>query len=196
MQDKPFSQACENNKSVILAELSKHFAGSSKVLEIGTGSGQHAVHLAAQLPHLDWYCADQPEYHNGINAWIDDFPSTNLHRPVALSFPHDSLPDGEFDAAFTANTAHIMLTHQVQSMMHKVAEKLPSHGVFCQYGPFTINGEFSSQSNIDFHHHLIDIGCGGYKGIEQMQAWAPALRLSEVVTMPANNLLLVWHKLE
>jgi cyclopropane fatty-acyl-phospholipid synthase-like methyltransferase len=195
LQGKPFSQPCENNKGFILAELLKHFSEVSKVLEIGSGNGQHAVHLAANLPHLEWYCADQLEYHDGINAWIDDFPSTNLHRPVALRFPHDCLPDEDFDAVFTANTAHIMLTHQVQSMLQKVAEKLPSRGVFCQYGPFTIDGEFSSKSNVDFHHHLIDIGYGGYKGIEELKVWAPSLRLSEVVTMPANNLLLVWHKL-
>lgn len=194
MQDKPFSQACENNKPFILKELLKHFAKASKVLEIGSGTGQHAVYFAANLSHLQWYCSDQSDYHSAINAWIDDTPSENLHRPVALSFPDDDLPLVEFDAIFTANTAHIMQNDQVKAMMQKVAAKLPSKGVFCQYGPFTIKGQFSSHSNLDFHQHLLDIGCGGYRGIEELQQWAPSLKLLAPITMPANNMLLVWYK--
>lgn len=194
MQDKPFSQACENNKSFIVGQLKKYFSKASCALEIGSGTGQHAVYFAEHLPHLQWYCADQVDYHDGINAWIDDFPSENLHRPIALKFPFDDLPNINFDAVFTANTAHIMLQDQVISMMQKVSNGLARNGVFCQYGPFTIKGEFSSQSNIDFHQHLLNEGCGGYRGIEELQIWAPQLRLVEVVPMPANNVMLVWHK--
>jgi cyclopropane fatty-acyl-phospholipid synthase-like methyltransferase len=194
VEDKPFSQACENNKPYILDALLTQFCKVNRVLEIGSGTGQHAIYFAANLPHIDWHCADQYEYHKGINAWINEFPSANLHRPTALSFPDDSLPSEKFDAVFTANTAHIMLAHQVQSMMQKVAKKLPQNGVFCQYGPFIIDGEFSSQSNQDFHHQLLENGCGGYRSIEELQAWAPSLTLIERITMPANNLLLVWHK--
>ena len=194
LYDKPFSQSCENNKHAILAQLKMHFVNVKKVLEIGSGTGQHAVFFAKHLEYLQWYCADQIEYHEGINAWISDEPSTNLHRPVALSFPDDDLPQTDFDGIFTANTAHIMQTNQVQNMMYKVSKTLPTDGVFCQYGPFIINGEFSSQSNIEFHQHLLDIGCGGYQSIENLQVWAPNLHLEDVVSMPANNNMLVWHK--
>jgi hypothetical protein len=194
MVDKPFSQACENNKSFILDELRKHFVNANRVLEIGSGSGQHAVHFAPNLPHLQWHCADQTEYHSAINAWIDDFPSDNLHRPINLSFPTDPWPPLHFDGVFTANTAHIMLKDQVELMMKTIAEQLPKGGVFCQYGPFTINGKFSSQSNADFHEQLIENGRGGYRGIEELEAWVPSLALKEIVSMPANNLMLIWHK--
>lgn len=194
MQEKPYSQPCENNKASILAELTQHFSKANEVLEIGSGSGQHAVYFAPNLPHLNWHCADQSEYHEGINTWIDEFPSPNLHRPIALRFPNEIWPSVLFDGVFTANTAHIMLKQQVKSMMLSIQKRLPPEGIFCQYGPFTIDGEFSSQSNAEFHQQLIDSGRGGYRDISQLQAWAPQLSLMEVKQMPANNLLLVWHK--
>jgi hypothetical protein len=194
LQDKQFSQACENNKSFILEALQKHFSKTRCALEIGSGTGQHAIYFAEHLAHLQWHCSDQIEYHNGINAWIDEFPRVNLHRPIALKFPFDSLPSIKFDGVFTANTAHIMLKEQVISMMQKVSNGLDKNGVFCQYGPFTIKGEFSSQSNIDFHQHLLAEGCGGYRGIEELQDWAPKLKLVDILPMPANNLMLVWLK--
>ena len=200
MSDKPFSQACENNKGHILAVLKEAFSQSSNVLEIGSGTGQHAVYLAAHLPHLQWQCADQLEYHEGINAWIDEYPSPNLQRPIALRLPNDALPvyheasQSPFNAYFSANTAHIMQAQAVQSLMTQINEHLPLEGVFCQYGPFTINHEFSSQSNADFHQSLIAGGYGGYRDLSELRTWAPNLTLSEVKQMPANNLMLVWKK--
>lgn len=194
MIDKPYSQACENNKAFILAELTQHFAKVNNVLEIGSGTGQHAVFFAPNLPHINWYCADQSEYHEGINGWIDEYPSPNLHRPIALKFPNVAWPNEQVDGIFTANTAHIMLEAQVKSMMLTIQNKLPLGGVFCQYGPFTIDGKFSSQSNAEFHDKLIDSGRGGYRDIAELQGWALQLSLMEIKQMPANNLLLVWHK--
>lgn len=194
MHDKPFSQACENNKTFILTELVKHFSGASRVLEIGSGTGQHAVYFAPNLPHVNWHCADQLEYHTGINTWIDEYPSVNLHRPIDLTFPQAVWPALSFDGVFTANTAHIMLADQAKAMMQSIQEKLPSKGVFCQYGPFTTDGQFSSQSNADFHEKLINSGYGGYRDIAELQTWVPQLTLIEIKQLPANNLLLVWHK--
>lgn len=192
--EKPFSQPCENNKDPILDHLKNYFSRSKRVLEIGSGTGQHAVHFAANLPHLNWHCADQHEYHQGINAWISEYPSDNLHAPVALSFPDDNIPDIAFDAVYTANTAHIMLEHQVANMMQQVASALPKGGVFCQYGPFIVDGKFSSKSNADFHQKLIESGYGGYRDVDELRQWAPAFNLSHIHKMPANNLLLVWRK--
>jgi len=204
MIDKPFSQACENNKGPILKILLEAFANTNRVLEIGSGTGQHAVHFAANLPHLNWHTADQEDYLDGINAWIDEFPSENLHRPVKLSLPNDPWPivnaaveDNEkanFDAYFTANTAHIMQKYQVQYMMKQVNRRLPSRGVFCQYGPFTIDFKFSSESNADFHQKLLESGRGGYRDISELENWAPDLTLANIVNMPANNLMLIWYK--
>lgn len=192
---KPFSQACENNKQPILAELSQAFANSKTVLEIGSGTGQHAVHFARNLPHLRWHTSDIAHNHEGINAWLAEARLDNLFPPVELMIGQHAFPDIPVDAFYSANTAHIMFADEVALMMKSIGERLPEHGIFCQYGPFTHNGEFSSQSNLQFHHKLLSRGLGGYKDISQLQAWSEGLlTLQQVIPMPANNLLLIWVK--
>lgn len=194
MSEKPFSQACENNKHAILSQLKTHFSVSKQVLEVGSGTGQHAVYFAKHLPHLHWHTYDQVQYHAGIQAWIDDSHLPNISNPLSLTLPQDSLPPFTFDAVFTANTAHIMQKPAIQALMKSVALRLPTQGVFCQYGPFTENGRFSSDSNAAFHEKLIREGYGGYRDITELLEWAQGLELAEQVKMPANNLLLVWQK--
>lgn len=200
MIDKPFSQACENNKAPILSVLSSAFSKIKQVLEIGSGTGQHAVYFAHNLPHLHWQCADKLEYHAGIKAWLDEAKLKNAGHPVEINFPESGFfansPDNghEYDGYFTANTAHIMQKNAVEFMMNNINQYLPSKGVFCQYGPFIENGQFSSQSNYDFHHSLLDKGYGGYRSIEELKSWVPDLSLTEKINMPANNLMLIWQR--
>lgn len=199
MEAKPFSQACENNKAPILQLLKKAFANVHNVLEVGSGTGQHAVHFAANLAHLQWHCSDVEDYHEGINQWIDEFPSDNLHRPFTLKLARDEWlsvsPNTSqlFDGIYTANTAHIMLEHEIKSLMQLVAKNLPKNGVFCQYGPFIVDGKFTSESNQEFHEKLIANGRGGYRDIDELASWASQLVLSEKFDMPANNMMLVWR---
>jgi hypothetical protein len=156
------------------------------------------VYFAKHLPHLQWHCADQTHYHPGIRAWIKAYPSDNLVAPISLCIPQAPWPqphsDHVFDAYFTANTAHIMQKAEVKALMHSINEHLPNDGVFCQYGPFTENGTFNSQSNAEFHQYLLEEGCGGYRDIQELEGWAPDLRLIERIDMPANNLMLIWRK--
>ncbi|WP_218310791.1 DUF938 domain-containing protein [Alteromonas antoniana] len=194
MTDKPFSQACENNKRPILDVLEHAFATRKHVLEIGSGTGQHAVFMSANLPHLIWQTSDQTEYHGGIQAWLDDENVLNCKSPMTLKIGEQALPDNLFDGIYTANTAHIMQREEVELMMQQVSDVLPPCGVFCQYGPFTEDGEFSSQSNAEFHASLLERGCGGYRDISELTKWAPKLTLQNVYRMPANNLMLVWTK--
>ena len=192
---KPFSQACENNKQPILAELSQAFANSKTVLEIGSGTGQHAVHFARHLPHLSWHTSDVEDNHAGIQAWVHEAGLANLFDPITLKIGEHPFPAIPFDAVYSANTAHIMFADEVALMMKIIGEMLPPKGVFCQYGPFTRNGEFSSQSNLQFHHNLLSRGLGGYKDISQLQVWSEGLlTLQQIIPMPANNLLLIWVK--
>lgn len=193
-QDIPFSQACENNKQAILNILQLAFANINAVLEIGSGTGQHAVYFAKHLPHLSWQTADQFEYHAAIKHYLQHYPSPNLKAPITLKIPLDDIPENQYDGLFTANTAHIMQKSEVQHMMQTINRVLPENGVFCQYGPFTQNGEFSSLSNADFHQKLIDNGRGGYRDIEELQDWAEQLILDSIMQMPANNLMLIWQK--
>ena len=193
--DKPFSQACENNKQVILTQLQQFFAHCKLVLEIGTGTAQHATFFAPQLPHLTWQTSDMPDRHQGIHLWLEEFPATNLKQPVSFTLGRDPWPLASADAVFTANTTHIMQPSEAREMQQMVAENLPVAGVFCQYGPFNINGEFTSDSNRDFNDFLLAEGYGGIRDLQELQDWAgEQLTLTEVVEMPANNKLLVWHK--
>jgi cyclopropane fatty-acyl-phospholipid synthase-like methyltransferase len=194
VMEKPFSQACENNKRPILDILKRAFAHTQQVLEIGSGTGQHASYLAAHLPHLTWHTSDQCEYHDGINAWISESSLSNLIQPVEFKVGVDPFPALPFDGIFSANTAHIMQKHEAKLLMELVSQKLPKGGTFCQYGPFTQSGIYSSQSNAEFHQSLVERGYGGYRDIDELEAWAKRLTLKEMITMPANNLMLVWTK--
>lgn len=192
--DKRFSQACENNKVPILNQLKKHFGEASHVLEIGSGTGQHAVFFAPGLPHLIWYTSDMPVNHGSINAWLADDAADNLRPPISFTIGVDSWPAVEVNAVFSANTAHIMQPQETRLMMELVGQALPDCGVFCQYGPFNIDGKYTSQGNADFDRHLASEGCGGIRDIQELQDWAVDLTLEERIAMPANNFLLVWRK--
>ena len=192
---KPFSQACENNKQPILAELSQALANSKTVLEIGSGTGQHAVHFARHLPHLNWHTSDVEDNHAGIQTWIQEAGLANLFDPITLKIGEHPFPAIPFDAVYSANTAHIMFADEVALMMRSIAQQLPAQGIFCQYGPFTLDGQFSSLSNEQFHDSLLSRGYGGYKDINSLKVWAgKGLQLTEIRPMPANNLLLIWQK--
>jgi SAM-dependent methyltransferase len=197
MRDKPFSRACENNKDPILKVLRRAFARATRVLEIGSGTGQHAVYFAAKLPHLVWMPSDLKQNHDGILAWIEDSPSPNLRVPVELDVRAASWPVDDVDAVFTANTAHIMHWPEVVHVFRGVGDLLPPHGVFVQYGPFNYNGTYTSESNARFDASLraTDPGMGirDFEAISEL-AEKRDMRLAEDVGMPANNRTLVWQK--
>lgn len=191
-----FNQAAENNKQVILEQLLDLLANSSRLLEIGSGTGQHAVHFAANLPHLTWHTSDLRDNHLSINAYIDDSGLSNVHRPFEFDVGKNDWPELPIDAVYTANTAHIMQPHHVQRMMRLVADNLLIGGVFCQYGPFKVDGKFTTESNASFDASLRAQGFGGYSDIEELQDWCAesGLKLEKTIPMPANNFLLVWRK--
>lgn len=194
--DKRFCQATENNKEAILGSLKSHFEKSTLVFEIGSGTGQHAIHFAPQLPHLTWITADMSVNHDTIKAWVEDFPSDNIQGPIGYQVGKDSWPVSNVDAVFSANTAHIMQPEITRLMMTTVADNLPVAGVFCLYGPFNSDGKYTSVGNESFDAHLAREGCGGIRDIVELQSWTAdkGLILEERVTMPANNFLLVWRK--
>ncbi|WP_432696431.1 DUF938 domain-containing protein [Marinobacterium sp. YM272] len=194
--DKPFSPACENNKEPILEVLRDAFSDCSSVLEIGSGTGQHAVHFAAQLPHLRWQTSDLAENHQGILLWLEEAGLGNLHPPIELDVTQPDWPGG-FDAVFTANTTHIMPWPAVIEMISRIGELLPEGGVFCQYGPFNYAGRFTSDSNARFDLWLKQFDpARGIRDFEEVRDLArqAGLSLEADNTMPANNRLLVWRK--
>lgn len=194
MQDKPFSQACENNKQPILNVLNRVLVNNQNLLEIGSGTGQHAAFLAPRLKHLMWQTSDMPNNHTAINAWLKEEPVSNLLSPIAFTVGSDDWPQQHFDAVFTANTTHIMQPTESKLMMQLVANNLPAGGLFCQYGPFNFKGHYTSPSNVAFDQHLSEQGCGGIRDVDELEIWARPLTLIEKIIMPANNFMLVWQK--
>jgi len=191
---KRFSQHCENNKQPILEQLSIHFKNCQNALEIGSGTGQHAVFFASQMPQLTWHTSDMPENHANILAWITESPSKNITPPITFTIGQDPWPEIHADAVFTANTTHIMQPSEARQMMEIISINLPEGGVFCQYGPMNVNGRYTSDSNREFDKNLKQKGFGGLRDIEQLITWGEGMQLAARVAMPANNFLLVWQK--
>ena len=197
MLEKPFSQACENNQQAIFAVLERVFAKAQHVLEIGSGTGQHAAYFAPRLPHLIWQTSDQAEYHPGINAWLDASSAENLRRPLLLNADMPQWPITTVDAVFSANTCHIMSWASVVTMFQQLTNVLSAGGTLAIYGPFNYDGQFTSPSNANFDQWLKQRGA--HQGIRDFEAVDKLAReagmtLLEDNAMPANNRLLVWRK--
>ncbi len=198
--DKPYAPACDENKGPILAVLHPLFAGRRQVLEIGAGTGQHAVHFARAMPQLIWQCSDLPAQLSGIGLWLAEAALTNLPPALALDVDGDwpePTPDAPFDAAYSANTAHIMSLPQVEHMFHGVGALLPVGAPFALYGPFSYGGKHTSPSNADFDRSLRARNpSSGVRDLDDLNGFADAagLVLEEDIAMPVNNRTLVWRR--
>lgn len=194
---KPFSQACENNKHAILEVIKTVFTQPGIILEVGTGTGQHAVHFAAALPHLTWQCSDHPSNAELSEARIAEANLSNILLPLAFDVSDATWPLRRFDGAFSANTAHIMAWFEVMAMFEGVAVGLGSGQPFCLYGPFRYSGMHTSDSNHNFdlslRHQAEHMGVRDLDDLNPL-ASKVGLTLADDVAMPANNRLLVWRK--
>jgi len=196
--DKPFSESCVQNRDPILSVLREWFADRSTVLEIGSGTGQHAVYFGAELPHLRWQTADVPLHHAGIQAWLDEAALPNVLPPLALDVNQAHWRSGRFDAVFSANTLHIMSWPEVEHFFAGVGQVLEPGGLLAVYGPFNYNGAFTSESNARFDAWLKSRDpASGVRDFEAADALAGAqgLVLQQDVAMPANNRTLVWRRM-
>ena len=194
---KIFSQACENNRQPILDLLLSVFAKTRSVLEVGSGTGQHAAFFAPRLPHLVWQTSDLAVNHTAINAWINDCPSSNIRRPLVFDASSPNRPCGLMDGLFTANTCHIMPWPAVVSLFAGLPLLLAPEATIVIYGPFKYGGRFTSASNADFDYRLkMHSHHQGIRGFEAISGLASAagLVLQEDQPMPANNRLLVWQR--
>ncbi|MEA3244329.1 MAG: DUF938 domain-containing protein [Pseudomonadota bacterium] len=194
---KPFSESCEQNRAPILEVLRIELAGKSRLLEIGSGTGQHAAYFAAEFPELIWQTSDVVESHAGIKAWLGDTAVANAPPPFALDVCKDAWPTARYDAVFSANTSHIMSWPEVECFFAGVGQTLDTGGVFCLYGPFNYNGLYTSESNARFDQWLRQRDpLSGVRDFEALQALAEkaGLLLKEDYEMPANNRALVWCK--
>ena len=195
--DKPFSAACERNRGPILEVLRDHWRDRRSVLEVGSGTGQHAVHFGAALPHLQWQTADRTEYLAGIRAWLAEAALPNVLEPLELDVDQPAWSLGPFDAAFSANTLHIMSWPQVQRLFLQLRAVLATDASVVIYGPFNYDCRFTSHSNAQFDASLrqraAHMGIRDFGAVDAL-ARSIGLRLVEDREMPANNRCVVWRR--
>jgi cyclopropane fatty-acyl-phospholipid synthase-like methyltransferase len=193
---KPFSPSSERNQAPILEALRPHFASRRRVLEIGSGTGQHAVYFAQALPSVVWQTSDVEGALPGIRMWLDEAGLPNLPPPLVLDV-NGAWPQARFDAAFTANTLHIMGWPEVEKLFTGLDDVLEQQAMLAVYGPFNYGGKFTSDSNRVFDEWLKrQSPVSGVRDFEAVDALAKAVRFELVDdhAMPANNRLLVWAR--
>ncbi len=192
----PDAPSCARNRDPILQVLAGHFADRSHVLEIGSGTGQHAVHFAASLPQLIWQTSDREEYLDGIRGWLAEAGLANTPAPLLLDVDGD-WPAATFDAVFTANTLHIMSWAQVERTFAMLPTVTGDNAKLVVYGPFNENGRFTSDSNAAFEDWLKERGEHmGIRDIGAVDALAgkAGFAMIENLPMPANNRIVVWQR--
>ena len=193
---RPYSDACERNRQPILDVLRQHFADRRQVLEIGSGTGQHAVHFAAALPQLVWQTSELEPNLAGVRLWLEESTLPNLPPPIALDVT-GTWPDTRFDAVFTANTLHIMSWPDVQTLFAALPKVLTADAMLAVYGPFNYNGRFTSPSNASFDEWLKqrspESGIRDFAAVDDL-AHSIGFSLVEDRAMPANNRTLVWQR--
>ncbi|MCB1761897.1 MAG: DUF938 domain-containing protein [Gammaproteobacteria bacterium] len=194
---KPYAESCDQNRDPILGVLTRLFAHSTKVLEIGSGTGQHAVYFSRNLPHLIWHASDRAASLPGIRLWLEEAGLANLQGPLLLDVTQTVWPHIVVDAVFSANTAHIMHWHEVQAMFTGVGRLLSGDGVFALYGPFNYQGSYTSDSNARFDQWLKArdpmSGIRDFGELNQLATEA-GMTLVEDFIMPANNRILSWRR--
>lgn len=194
---KPYSESCERNQAPILAQLQSLFATRRHVLEIASGTGQHAVYFGRALPHLTWQTSDLPAHHAGIGAWLAEAQLPNVLLPLTLDVNAPVWSIAEVDAVFNANTVHIVSWPSVVRMFEGIGRVLQADGILCLYGPFNYGGTYTSASNANFDDWLkmrdIHSGIRDFEAVCDL-ASAHGMVLLQDVEMPANNRLLAWRK--
>ncbi|BBM01366.1 DUF938 domain-containing protein [Microbulbifer sp. GL-2] len=192
----PDAPSCVRNREPILGHLRRLLANSRKVLEVGSGTGQHAVYFAPQLPQLTWQTSERVDMLPGVRAWLEKQPAQNLRPPLALDVDKD-WPELNVDTVFTANTLHIMSRGSVQRFFHKLHSVLQPGGQLIVYGPMKIDGVFVGPSNADFDLWLKERDpASGIRDLEWLDKLADdaGMQREELNYLPANNQLVVWRK--
>jgi SAM-dependent methyltransferase len=193
------ADAAVRNAPPILEVLQRELRDYEHVLEIGSGTGQHAIYFSASLPHLTWQTSELEQNHAGVRAWIAHAGGENVEPPMSLDVRTSSVESATFDAAFSANTAHIMSVDAGRRMFELVGIALREGGVFCLYGPFRIGGAFNTTSNERFDASLRQREPAmGIRDLEALDEFAArgGMRRMRLYAMPSNNYTAVWKKRE
>lgn len=196
-EPKPCAPAAERNKQAIQLALQKILRTGEQVFEFGSGTGQHACHIAAAMPELVWQPSDLDDKLAGIRQWIAESGCNNILPPVKLDLSDTSLPSYKASVCFSANTLHIVDWDQVTQLFRSSAAMLDDGGKLCIYGPYRFNGQHISAGNDQFDKSLrTSDPASGIRDIVDLNKLAQGIGFSEatVIDMPANNHLLVWER--
>jgi cyclopropane fatty-acyl-phospholipid synthase-like methyltransferase len=197
-QDKPCAPACERNQQVIGDVLSMMVEDKAMtVLEMGSGTGQHAVYFSQRFPRLTWQTSDLEVQHDGILQWLAEASLPNIKPPLAYEVGVHDWPEVRADLVFTANTLHIMPGERVAQWIEALGRHLECGAMVMIYGPFKYHGDFTSESNADFDQWLKDAHPErGIRDFEQVDQWfnQAGLKLVVDISMPANNQILLYQK--
>lgn len=200
MNDKPYSPACDRNKDPILEVLRDVILDSDRrLLEIGSGTGQHAVYFASNFPKVEWYPTDVSANLKGISMWMSEAKLNNIQPPQRVEIGKDELPKLKFDLVFTANTFHIMHWKECKSLIKQFGGRLREGARVVIYGPFKYQGNFTSPSNEEFDKTLKKRDpLSGIRNFEDVNnaMIKNGFELMMDVPMPANNQTLVYRRLK
>ncbi len=196
--EKPFSPACEKNKDAILKILKEVIPDENlNLLEIGSGTGQHAVFMTPKFRHLNWTTSDILDQHDGIRRWMQEFKHPNLTGPIELEIGKDEIPRGQFDLVFSANVLHIISKAKIEKLIEELGEALFKGGQALFYGPFNSGGRFTAPSNETFDQHLKtqdpESGIRDFEEICRLMKKV-GFDLLKDFKMPANNRMLYFKK--
>lgn len=199
--ERLYSPSAARNRDVIRDTFLKTLPEKADILEIGSGTGEHGVHIASAAPTIMWHASDPDEKARAsIAAWIDQTGLSNMTGPYNLDVISDwwdQIP-GPFDAVVSINMIHIAPFEATRGLFAGAAKVLSPKGLLILYGPFSRNGIHNADSNAAFDASLKSRDPRwGVRDIEQNiapLAQENAFALGEVVEMPANNLTVVFVK--
>ncbi len=197
LAELPSAPAAERNFAPILGVLKSEFASSKSILELGSGTGQHAAGFAREMPWLEWQPSDIASQLPAIQAWVRAAALTNLSSPFALDVDAHTPRDERYDGAFSANTAHIMSEVSVKRAFRLLGQYLVSGARYCLYGPFRERDKFSTESNARFDASLRQRDPAmGIRDMEVLDGFAGEAGLVRIrhYAMPGNNLLVVYQR--
>ncbi|WP_111496971.1 MULTISPECIES: DUF938 domain-containing protein [Marinobacter] len=194
---KPIAEHCLRNQQPIAEALSPYLAGGGRWLELGSGTGQHGVYIASRHAGVVWQLSDLEDAQPGLLAWQSEAALDNLPPPRILDVTRDSVPSGDFDGVFSANTVHFVGWPIVRALFDRIAEALRPGGYAALYGPFNREQRFTSEGNAALDEWLRsrdpDSGIKDEADVIECAA-ERGLRFHDVQDMPANNRLLVLRQ--
>lgn len=194
---KPFAPSADRNRAAIRDALSQELSPTDHVFEFGSGTGQHACHIAANHPEITWQPSDLPDKLIGIEQWIKESGCSNILPPIAMDLAGE-LPAGQIATlCYCANVLHIVSWPLVQRLFLHAAALLQTHQKLCIYGPFMFNGAYTSEGNQRFDETMR--GDNDYQGLRDITklnllAETTGFLNATMINMPANNHLMVWTK--